>query len=141
MKPYIIQGGNFEDHRGKISFVNDFSFENIRRFYTISNSETNPLRAWQGHKLDCKNFFCTAGSFKIFYVEVDDWQNPSKNLLVECTIISASDSKVLVIPAGFANAVLSLEPNSQMISFSTLPLSDVALDDVRFDSSTWCTDL
>lgn len=56
MKPKVIQGGRFEDQRGSIAFVNDFNFSNIERFYIISNSQENPVRAWQGHKLDAKNF-------------------------------------------------------------------------------------
>jgi hypothetical protein len=32
-KPEIIEGGFFEDPRGKIQYVNDFHFENVKRFY------------------------------------------------------------------------------------------------------------
>lgn len=35
MRPKVIQGGNFSDHRGTISYVNDFSFKDIERFYII----------------------------------------------------------------------------------------------------------
>lgn len=56
MIPKVISGGCFSDHRGSISYVNDFTFENIERFYVISNSDENPIRAWQGHKLDAKKF-------------------------------------------------------------------------------------
>ena len=57
MTPQLIEGGNFSDHRGTLSYVNDFSFKDIERFYIISNSDTHPLRAWQGHKLDAKNYY------------------------------------------------------------------------------------
>ena len=50
MEPKIIQGGKFSDQRGSISYVNDFNFTDIERFYIISNSKENPVRAWQGHK-------------------------------------------------------------------------------------------
>ena len=62
MTPQLIEGGNFSDHRGTLSYVNDFSFKDIERFYIISNSVTHPVRAWQGHKLDAKNFYCLSGS-------------------------------------------------------------------------------
>ncbi|WP_394775103.1 WxcM-like domain-containing protein [Flavobacterium sp.] len=137
MIPKIIQGGNFSDHRGTISFVNDFSFKNIERFYIISNSDENPIRAWQGHKLDAKNFYCLNGSFKIHFVQIDNWDNPSKDLIIDTVIISENDSKILHIPAGYANAVQSLESNSKLISFSTLPLSNVEDDDVRYTSDYW----
>jgi len=137
MKPKIIQGGNFADHRGSISFVNDFSFSDIERFYIISNSNENPVRAWQGHKLDAKNFYCLTGSFKIHFIKIDNWENPSKDLKIETVLVSESDSKIVHIPAGYANAVESLEENSKLISFSTLPLSKVSEDDVRYPSDYW----
>ena len=137
MKATIILGGNFADNRGEVAFVNDFSFSDIKRFYTITNADEKPLRAWQGHKLDQNNFFCVTGSFQIFYVKVDNWENPSKNLEVKSAILKASESNILVIPPGYANAILSLESNSKLISFCTLSLNDISQDDVRFDAKTW----
>lgn len=137
MMPIVIQGGNFSDYRGTISYVNDFSFQDIERFYIISNSDDHPIRAWQGHKLDAKNFYCLSGAFKIHFVKVDDWENPSKNLEIENIIVSESDSKIIHIPAGYANAIESLESNSKLISFSTLPLKDVNEDDVRYPADYW----
>lgn len=137
MIPKIIQGGNFSDHRGTISYVNDFSFAAIERFYIISNSDDNPIRAWQGHKLDAKNFYCLSGSFKIHFVKIDNWENPSKHLLIETVTVSVSDSKIVHIPAGYANAIQALEKNSKLISFSTLPLANVSEDDVRYASDYW----
>ena len=139
MKATIILGGNFADNRGEVAFVNDFSFSDIKRFYTITNATEKPLRAWQGHKLDQKNFFCVTGSFQLFYVKVDNWENPSKHLEVKSEILKASESKILVIPPGYANAILSLESNSKLISFCTLSLNDISHDDVRFDAKTWKT--
>ncbi|QYS86603.1 hypothetical protein JJC03_00530 [Flavobacterium oreochromis] len=135
--PKILEGGYFEDHRGSVQFVNDFQFTNINRFYIIKNSESDRLRAWQGHKLDEKNFYCVQGSFKIGFVKIDNWENPSKDLIVNTEILSANESKILKIPPGYANAILSLEKDSKLVSFSTLPLSMVEEDDVRYDSDTW----
>lgn len=137
MIPKIIQGGNFSDHRGTISYVNDFKFTDIERFYIISNSERNPIRAWQGHKLDSKNFYCLTGSFNIHFIKIDNWENPSKELTVETIYVSANDSKIVHIPAGYANAIESLEKDSKLISFSTLPLANVGDDDVRYASDYW----
>lgn len=137
MSPKIIEGGKFSDYRGSISYVNDFSFEDIERFYIISNSKANPIRAWQGHKLDAKNFYCLSGCFKIHFVKIDNWENPSKDLFVETVYVSESESKIVHIPAGYANAIESLEDNSKLISFSTLPLIDVNKDDVRYPSDYW----
>lgn len=140
MIPKVIQGGNFSDHRGTISYVNDFSFTAIERFYIISNSDENPIRAWQGHKLDSKNFYCLTGSFKIHFIKIDNWEDPSKDLKIETILVSALDSKIVHIPAGYANAIQSLEKDSKLISFSTLPLVNVKEDDVRFSSDYWNVD-
>lgn len=137
MIPKIIKGGNFSDHRGTISYVNDFSFNEIERFYIISNSAENPIRAWQGHKIDAKNFYCISGSFKIHFIKIDNWENPSKDLSIETIIVSELDSKVVHIPSGYANAIESIETNSKLISFSTLPLTNVKEDDVRYPSDYW----
>lgn len=137
MNPKIIEGGKFSDHRGTISYVNDFSFEGIERFYIISNSVENPIRAWQGHKLDAKNFYCISGTFKIHFIKIDNWENPSKDLPIETIVVSASESKIVHIPAGYANAIESLESNSKLISFSTLPLTNVKEDDFRYSSDYW----
>ncbi|SNR49408.1 WxcM-like domain-containing protein [Flavobacterium sp. ov086] len=140
MDPKIIQGGNFSDDRGSISYVNDFTFGNIERFYVISNSEEKPIRAWQGHKLDAKNFYCICGSFKIHFVKIDNWEKPSSNLKIETITVSALDSKIVHIPAGYANAIQSLEKDSKLLSFSTLPLVDVKDDDVRYSFDYWKID-
>ncbi|MFH6994867.1 hypothetical protein [Flavobacterium sp. FlaQc-48] len=137
MIPKIIEGGNFSDHRGTISYVNDFKFTDIERFYIIRNSQQNPIRAWQGHKLDTKNFYCLTGSFNIHFVKIDNWENPSKELTVETIFVSANDSKIVHIPAGYANAIESLEKDSKLISFSTLPLANVEDDDIRYPSNYW----
>lgn len=137
MMPKVIQGGDFSDHRGAISYVNDFSFKDIERFYIISNSQENPIRAWQGHKIDAKNFYCLHGAFKIHFVKIDNWDNPSKDLIIETIFVSEYDSKVVYIPAGYANAIECIEENSKLISFSTLPLTRIEEDDVRFPSDYW----
>ena len=135
--PQLIKGGIHTDHRGDIFFVNDMNFDAIERFYIISNSEENPLRAWQGHKIDNKYFYCIQGTIKVHYVKIDNWESPSKSLKVESVVLSACQSNVLHIPEGYANAIESLESDSKLISFSTLPLDRTAEDDVRFDSKMW----
>lgn len=140
MKPHIIEGSRFQDNRGSVSFVNDFKFDGIERFYIIKNSDEMPFRAWQGHKLDNKNFYCLSGAFKIYFIKIDDWNNPSTDLEIESHILRASESRILHIPAGYANGIQSLEKGSQLLSMSTLPLDKVHEDDVRFDIKYWKID-
>ena len=56
-KPTIIQGGSYTDDRGTIDFVNDFHFEGVKRFYTITHPDTSIVRAWQGHTSNAKYFY------------------------------------------------------------------------------------
>ncbi len=139
-QPRLIEGGIHTDHRGQISFVNGMVFDAIVRFYIISNSEEQSLRAWQGHRIDNKYFYCVQGSIRVHFVKVDNWESPSKDLSVESVLLSATESKVLHIPEGYANAIESLELGSKLISFSTLPLDRTSEDDVRFDSGMWHLD-
>lgn len=135
--PQLIKGGIHTDQRGQISFVNAMKFDAVERFYIISNSVENPLRAWQGHKIDNKYFYCLQGLIRVHYVKIDHWESPSKDLKVESILLSADQSNVLHIPEGYANAIESLEAGSKLISFSTLPLDRTSEDDVRFPSDMW----
>jgi dTDP-4-dehydrorhamnose 3,5-epimerase-like enzyme len=135
--PKLIKGGIHTDCRGQISFVNDMKFDAVSRFYIICNSTENPLRAWQGHKVDNKYFYCIQGVVKVYYVKIDNWELPSKDLKIESILLSAEESNILYIPEGYANAIESLEVGSKLMSFSTLPLDRIAEDDVRFDSDMW----
>jgi dTDP-4-dehydrorhamnose 3,5-epimerase-like enzyme len=139
-QPRLLEGGIHTDHRGQISFVNGMVFADIVRFYIISNSEQQPLRAWQGHKIDNKYFYCVQGMIRVHFVRVDDWASPSKDLAVESVLLSATESKVLHLPEGYANAIESLEVGSKLISFSTLPLDRTKEDDVRFPVELWPLD-
>jgi dTDP-4-dehydrorhamnose 3,5-epimerase-like enzyme len=135
--PQLIKGGIHTDHRGQISFVNAMKFDAIERFYIISNSAENPLRAWQGHKIDNKYFYCIQGVIRVHYVRLDNWESPSKDLKAESVLLSAAESNILHIPEGYANAIESLEVGSKLISFSTLPLDRTSEDDVRFETGMW----
>lgn len=138
--PRLINGGIHTDHRGQISFVNGMKFDAIERFYIISNSAEKPLRAWQGHKIDNKYFYCIQGVIKVHFVRIDNWESPSKDLKVKSVMLSATENSILHIPEGYANAIESMEEGSKLISFSTLPLDRTSEDDVRFDSDMWPLD-
>jgi hypothetical protein len=49
-KPTIIKGGSFSDDRGLMRFVNDFRFDDVKRFYFIKHPDLSVKRAWQGHQ-------------------------------------------------------------------------------------------
>ena len=133
----LISGNSFTDARGTLQFVNDFHFEGIKRFYTITHPDTSVIRAWQGHKIETKHFFVTNGSFLICWVEIDNWGNPGKDLTVNRQIMSADEPLILIIPAGNANGFKALEPGSQLIIFSDLTMEEAKDDNYRFEKDYW----
>jgi len=133
----IINGGSYKDERGTLRFVNDFDFSDVKRFYQIENSSTDVIRAWQGHRKENKYFYVSSGSLLVCAVQVDNWDNPSPDLCVVKKVITEDKSKVLMIPAGYANGIRALEEGSKLMVFSSNTLIDATDDDYRFDKDLW----
>src|SRR3569832_438815 len=114
----IISGAMHTDHRGSISFINDFTLDGIKRFYTIQPADLTMVRAWQGHRTESKWFHVVAGSFKVVAVRIDNWENPSDECKTFEYDLSASSPAVLHIPGGYANGFKALEPGSRVMIFS-----------------------
>src|SRR6185312_17077168 len=102
-QPEVISGAVHTDHRGSISFINDFTLDGIKRFYTIEPADTNIIRAWQGHRNESKWFHVIAGSFKVVAVKIDNWDTPSDVCELFEYDLSAGSPAVLHIPGGYAN--------------------------------------
>jgi dTDP-4-dehydrorhamnose 3,5-epimerase-like enzyme len=135
--PEIIQGGIFADERGVISFVNDFQFQNVKRFYTIGHSDTQVTRAWQAHQKEEKWFYVLVGDFLIAWVKIEDWYQPSADLKAEHHVLSSANSEILHLPGGYANGFRALTPNSKMIVFSNFTVEESSADNYRFDKELW----
>lgn len=136
-KPLIIDGDSFVDERGILSFVNDFEFNDVKRFYIISNYSEKIIRAWQGHKIERKYFYSINGSFVICAVKIDNWDKPSLNLPVEKYILNDKKSQILMIPPGYANGIKALKHNSKLLVFSSLSFENAKNDDYRFNKKLW----
>jgi dTDP-4-dehydrorhamnose 3,5-epimerase len=103
----------------------------------IDPAGTDVIRAWQGHRNERKWFYVVSGKFKVAAVEVDDWENPSADLVCYEFDLSADKPAILQIPAGYANGFKALEPNSKVMIFSDFSLSDSIGDERRFDHHKW----
>lgn len=136
-RPTLIQGGFFEDHRGRIDFINDFDLSILKRIYFITNKSTKIIRAWQGHKIESRWFFCVEGSFEIKVIQIDNWDAPSDNLLPDVYTLSSDKPQVLHIPNGYVNSIKSLDDNSKLTIFSDYKLNENHHDDYRFDINKW----
>lgn len=135
----IINGNQHIDHRGIVRFVNDFGFEGVKRFYTITHPDTEIIRGWQGHKLETKYFYVAKGTFQISWVKVDDWEHPSGDLEIQTKILTDQESEILVVEPGHATALRALKPDSTLVVFSDKSLEESKADDYRFEPDYWKT--
>ncbi|MEC4054525.1 sugar epimerase [Myroides odoratimimus] len=129
-------GNVFTDHRGKLLFNNNIDLSLFKRLYIIENSSLNVRRGWQGHKIE-KRFFCVSrGSFLIKVVKIDDFENPSTNLVVQEYILKALNFDSLLLSSGYATLIQELEEDSQLLAFSDYLLGEVD-DNYKYDLMTW----
>lgn len=95
MEVRLIEGGKHEDARGSLRFCNDFDLTPVKRFYTISNSASEPKRGWIMHKQETKWFFPLVGVTKI-KIESDIHSTPTPILYN----LDAEHPRVLCVPPG-----------------------------------------
>ena len=100
-EPRVIKGGLGVDDRGEVGFVNDFSFDGVKRFYTLKNFQAGFVRAWHGHKKESKYLYVSKGTAIIAAVKIDNWENPSKDLPIARYVLSDKQPSVLFIPAAY----------------------------------------
>ena len=135
--PKIISGGIHSDERGSISFINEFDFSEVKRFYNIYHSSTEVVRAWQGHKEESKWFYVSSGSFKIVLVKIDDWDlGRTANLPLEFHL-EFSKPQILFIPGGYVNGFQATTSDSKLMVFSDFTIEESKNDDFRFDKNLW----
>ena len=126
----LINGGVAVDDRGQLSFVNDFDFTDVKRFYMVENHEQGFIRAWHGHKKEGKYVYVPSGAILIGTVNLETEE-------VERFVLSSSKPQVLYIPPGYANGFMNLQNDTKVIFFSTSTLKDSMGDDIRFEWDKW----
>jgi dTDP-4-dehydrorhamnose 3,5-epimerase-like enzyme len=137
LKPKIIKGDQFIDHRGELRFVNDFKFEGIKRFYLIKHPDVNFIRAWQGHEFETKLFYPIRGEFVVAWVKIDNFESPSHDLMPEHHIISETNSELVYLPPGYANGIKALEANAELMIFSDMEVEESIKEKTRYESRLW----
>ena len=136
-EPFILQGALSKDDRGEVSFVNDFSFPQVKRFYSVKNHKKYMIRAWHGHKKEAKFVYALSGKVLLGAIAIDDWIKPSKNLAVRTFTLTAKKPCIVYIPPGYVNGFQSLTSNARLMFFSTATLKESLKDDIRFDKDYW----
>ncbi len=140
-KVKVFSGGLAADSRGRLSFVNNFRFKNVKRFYQIQNSPASPVRAFHGHMKEAKYFYVARGSILLAAVKLDNPKFPDKNSPVYKRILSGKHPAIAAVPAGYANGFKSLEKNTLVIIFSNKTLAQSQKDDYRYPPDYWGKDI
>jgi dTDP-4-dehydrorhamnose 3,5-epimerase-like enzyme len=128
----LIPGGLAVDDRGSLSFVNDFDFAGVRRFYVVANHSVGFIRAWHGHRREAKYITMLQGAAIVAVVKIADWENPPSDSPVQRFVLSAAQPAVLYIPAGHANGFKTLTADTKVVVFSTATLEESRGDDIRY---------
>ena len=130
MKYKLLAGGKAIDDRGSVSFVNDFNFDEVKRFYQVQNHAIGFIRAWHGHKKEGKYVYVANGSAVVGAVDLD-------NEKICRVVLSAQKPQILYIPPNHANGFMNLCENTIIQFFSTSTLEDALNDDIRFPWNKW----
>lgn len=131
--PKLIQGGSHQDQRGSIQFLNDFDMSPVKRFYCITNANTEVKRGWRGHKIEQRWFFASQGVFSIKLVAISNWDKPDPATPITEFVLDATEVAVLHVPAGFASLVQATTPNALLTVFADHHLSHAKFDDYLYD--------
>lgn len=133
----VIEGEVFQDYRGRISSLNNFRFDGVKRCYFVHHPDTSVIRGWHGHQFEKKWFYCMKGSFTIGLVRIDDWEHPSPDLRAELFQLTDAKSEIICVPEGYANCIKATMPDSILLVFSGKILEEALGDSWRYDSSLW----
>lgn len=127
----LIDGGLSIDDRGTVTFVNDFDFKGVKRFYTVSNHKKGFIRAWHGHKKEGKYVFVVRGTVIVGVKSMEG------HLDATTRVLSAVKPQILYIPPGNYNGFKTLTDNAQIIFYSTSTIEETKDDDYRMPADTW----
>lgn len=133
----VIEGEIFRDHRGQISSLNSFHFDGVKRCYLIHHPDASVVRGWHAHKHERKWFYCLKGDFSVALVKIDNWEAPSETLIPEIYHLKDSQSRLVCVPAGYANCLKTKTPGSIMLVLSDKILEEALDDSWRYDSKMW----
>ena len=119
----LILGGAHTDKRGSLTFCNDFDMQEVRRFYTISNSSESPCRGWIGHKRETKWFFPLKGSTEIIIESMNGKDRRS-------VLLASTEPAVLKVEPGNWFCI-NQDGNAEVMVFSNCCIGDSKDDDFR----------
>ncbi|WP_262896180.1 WxcM-like domain-containing protein [Luteirhabdus pelagi] len=131
MQPKLIPGGIHKDKRGMLQFLNDFDMSPIKRMYVTTHHDTKTIRAWMGHKIESRWFFCTRGAFIIRLVAIGKDDSPTGP--VRSFQLKSSASEVLFIPPGYASGFKAEEEHSSLLIMADYGFGEID-DTLKFST-------
>ncbi len=131
--PFLMKGGRAVDDRGVLTFVNDFEFLGVKRFYQVSNHKARFVRAWHGHRKEGKYVTVTRGSAIIACLPIDDIKKLAEQYL-QRHVMSDVNPAVLWIPPGYVNGAMTLTDDTLITYYSTATMEESKDDDLRFEA-------
>lgn len=131
MIPKLFRGGVAADERGVVSFVNDFDFTGVKRFFQVSNHASRFIRAWHGHRREGVYVHVSRGAALVGAVCLE------RQEVVHRGVLSDRVPSVLWIPPNHANGFMNLQADTTVQFFSTATLAETAEDDIRFQFDRW----
>ena len=131
MNNLIFEGKKYEDERGIITFNNEFDASEIKRIYTIENHSSDFVRGWQGHKVEQRWFATMKGEFEISVIEIDDFDQPSKDLKISKYQLNDKSLTYLHIPSGHITAIQAKKEGSKLLVLANYALGEIR-DEYRF---------
>ena len=131
-----IDGGVFSDVRGSVAYVNGCSIAEAKRFYFISQTPGNPIRAWMGHRFERKWFVPVSGHTTVVLRRLVETVS-GLSMSLECVIhhLDADNPAAIAVPIGFCSGFRSETPDAKVLVFSDKTLEEAKDDMVRFDKN------
>ncbi len=130
--PELIKGGSAVDDRGILSFVNDFDFGGVKRFYQVFNYSTSTIRAFHGHQNEAKYVFVPKGSALVIAIPLEELTSKGKDASsIHRYVLSSINPSVLYIPKNYSNGFRAMEADTIIQFFSTSTLEEAKDDDIR----------
>ncbi|MGE0090583.1 MAG: WxcM-like domain-containing protein [Bacteroidales bacterium] len=130
-----IQGEIHSDDRGIILSFNNFTFEKIVRSYTLIHRETNTKRGWNAHKFESKWFHCIKGSFFLVFIAIDNWEDPSDNLVPQVFYVSEKINELIHLPPGYASCIKAENEDSVLTVYSDKTFHESLNDSWKYSFS------
>jgi dTDP-4-dehydrorhamnose 3,5-epimerase-like enzyme len=131
----LINGGMASDDRGCLKFVNDFTFDKVKRFYQVKNHQAGYIRAWHGHINESKYVYVVKGAAIVGAVPLP--KNDTEQSTPQVFYLTEYNPKILYIPEGYANGFKTLTDDTIVMFYSTSTLEESAKDDIRFEYDKW----